>query len=337
MKRYELIEEIALTKAAIMLRLDYLGIKSEIKTVSSGKRINSNPMMGTLIGIYSQEFYDHKTKELKEKLNIEYCSLTDIMSKTHLKYFLEALEEMEQYLNTVEYLYNKSDKDAIKIKIKLIAKQKREVFKKEKKNIPITHLTKENSLTTLYTLMKQQIVNFNEEKTEEQLLSEIKEMSAYLQKTTPKKYSNEKAYGTIIGNMNSGFYSLKNHEILDYLKEKNIKVPEKNILNIMSKEQLKYRYVCLQFIGRYQERYDKQNFEKFTTRASEVGGLARQIYVEHHQTDPLYDLKDTSIIKNIKIGKQSKEKISMQQNKETIFTEQLSIFEPEKNSGSKTI
>jgi len=68
MKRYELIEQIALTKAAIMLKLDHLGIKSEIRTLPNGTKINSNPMMGTLIGIYSKEFYDHKTGDLKEKL-----------------------------------------------------------------------------------------------------------------------------------------------------------------------------------------------------------------------------------------------------------------------------
>jgi len=327
MKRYELIEQIALTKAAIMLKLDHLGIKSEIRTLPNGTKINSNPMMGTLIGIYSKEFYDHKTGDLKEKLGIENCSLIDVMSKKHLTYFLASLEEIQQYLKTVEYLYDKEDKDAIKIKMVVIAKQKREEFKKEKKNIPMTHLAKENSLTTLYKLMKQQINNFDEEKSEEEMISGIKEMSTYLQRTTPKKYNNEKAYGTIIGNMNSGFYSLKNHGILDYLKEKGIKVPEKNILNIMPKEQLKYRYVCLQFIGRYQERYEKQNFEKFMTRASEVGGLARQIYIEKYKTDPLHDLRSSSKIKNIKVGIKTNEQLSIKKNEETVLVEQLSMFE----------
>lgn len=326
MKRYELIEEIAIAKASIMIRLEYLGIKNSIKTLQSGKKVNSNPMLGTIIEAYSMNFYDHKTKDIKRELNVENYSLCDIMSKTHLKYFLSALEQMEEYLKSVEYLYNKSDKDAIKIKMQIIAKQQREAFKKEKKNIPITHLSKENSLSTLVKMLDEKLKNFDEEKTEDELKQEIKEMSDYLRYTIPKKFSNEKAYGTIIGNLNSGFYSLKSHEIIDYLRKKDVTVPDGNILNIMDKEQLKYRYVCLQFIGRYAERYDKYSFEKFRTRAIEIGGLARSMYIKEYNKEPLYELKGKPKIKNIKANEKINKKASLQKESETIITEQLDMF-----------
>lgn len=326
MKRYELTEEIALAKAAIIARLEYLGIKSSIKTLKNGQKISSNPMLGSIIETYNMNFYDHKTKDIKQHFDIENYSLCDIMSKTHLKYFLSALEQIEEYLKSVEYIYNKSDKDAIKIKMQIIAKQQREAFKKEKKNIPITNLSNENSLSTLATMLKEKLKNFDEEKTEDELKKEIKEMSDYLRNTIPKKFNNEKAYGTIIGNLNSGFYSLKGHEIIDYLRKKDVTVPDGNILNIMDKEQLKYRYVCLQFIGRYSQRYDKHSFEKFKTRAIEIGGIARSIYIKESNKEPLYELKGKPKIKNMKANEKINKKASLQKESETIITEQLDMF-----------
>lgn len=337
MQRNELIQEINKQKAIIIAILEQFNIHfTESKTIDS-IRINNHPLMSLIIDSYYKGFYDNKTKEIKQKLKVKNKyynsdSLTNVMTTIHLEYYLEALKDLTKYLNELSYMENEQEEVLIG-KMYYIAKSKREKFKKETKNIPITNLLKNNSLTVLYVMIEEKLSTFDESVTEERLKELIKIESQTLQETLPKKFMDKKAYGTIIGNLNNGFYHLKNYEIEAYLREKDIHY-KGNLTELINKEQLKYRYLSLLYIKTYAKRYNYEDFDHFSIRALEIGSILREIYVKNTSKDPLFELGKKKI-SNLQVENIPQKNINLQKQEEEVFVNQINMFNEIENNKSK--
>ena len=288
MTREELKKGIRYNEGEILKRLDSLGIFSYEDYFDGEKRL-SNKEFGKCVSYFYKGFFDNYYGDLVKKItyNKRY-SIENYMNNKFLEYKLVWSEELRKYLEK-NFLADREDLQGFKNYSKNIGAFLRKEYVNEMGRTPIRDFVYLNSMDYLMDSLKgkvdklmdsdENILRFNTFKYRDFLIREL-----------PKKFNEKEAYGRLVGALNETFYGWKNDDIMDSLRMNKVKVKDKNLIDLMNKDHLVYRFVAFDFMKKYLNKYDGLECDDFHKKVLSLGDVLKDIFKENYNRTPLYDL-----------------------------------------------
>ncbi len=336
----EILNLIKQVEDKIVLELEKLGLKSKYER-NKNRVQKSNPTMAIITDELNRGFYGYTTKTIKEKLSYYNKSLYTLMDVTHLRYRLHALEEIYYHIVHPNFDRFSEVKEQLSEFSYLTGKKYKDLFKQQNKYIPYTHLTKINPVNTIKTIFMDRTNRFKEDKSidENNIREQVLSLSKLLQEELPKHFKENKAYGQAIGTLTLSFYGLTSKELIDVFRRYEIKISNSNVIYLMDKKHLEYRFISLLLIKKYMEIHKPNEYDSFIEKCDMIGYISKMMFRETHGKIPYQDLLEINKRKilnlkaseNIKKGSYTLEEISPRMIGEPVQYEQLSMFPKERH------
>jgi hypothetical protein len=322
MNRASVTMEINEVESLLMDYLDERGYFTSFNTLN-GKVIPYNKFLEGLKSSFNTGFLGLSSKELRDRyyLTNDY-SIYNLIPEDMLGYYLDFLNDLKIVIKRHK-IVNEKAVSFLNEELVNLGKEYKKKHQKENKVTPITVLKKFNDNKYFNRLLQDKLERFSAYD-EDFLRFKIKEISHQLNDFLPKYYSEKTAYGNTIGCINGSFYGAHQKEILERFKANNVKGVN-NVVTVMDKEHLIYRYVTLYYSYLYKDKYNGNDFQSYINKVSEISYLLKTNFREKYEISPYHHL--LNLAKKYEEDKHTKYKLSKSEEKITVLSGQLSMFD----------
>ena len=235
---------------------------------------------------------------------------------------MNSSELRDKYLLTNDYpIYNLVPEDMLNYYLDFLNDLKT-IIKKHK-------ITNEKAVS----YMTEELVNLGKEyKNKYQKENKITQISHQLNNFLPKYYNKKTAYGNTIGCINGSFYGMDQKDILERFKANNVKGIN-NVVTVMDKEHLIYRYVTLYYSYMYKDKYNGNDFQSYINKISEISYLLKINFREKYEISPYHHL--LNLAKKYEEDKHTKYKLTKNEEKISVLDGQQNMFDMLDNKNNK--
>lgn len=330
MNRTFIIIKINETESLLMDYLDERGYFTSFNTLN-GKVIPYNKFLESLKSSFNAGFLGMNSSELRDKylLTNDY-PIYNLVPEDMLNYYLDFLNDLKTIIKKHK-ITNEKAVSYMTEELVNLGKEYKNKYQKENHITPVTVIKKFNDNKYFNKLLQDKLEKFSTYD-EDFLRFKIKEISHQLNNFLPKYYNKKTAYGNTIGCINGSFYGMDQKDILERFKANNVKGVN-NVVTVMDKEHLIYRYVTLYYSYMYKDKYNGNDFQSYINKISEISYLLKINFREKYEISPYHHL--LNLAKKYEEDKHTKYKLTKNEEKISVLDGQQSMFDMLDNKNNK--
>ena len=249
-------------------------------------------MYSILCKEYYVGFYDHRSCTLKKYLNIDDSgSPVSVMNSKHLIYRLSFLTILANKLGNLKsfQIGNEEDMEMLRFDARQIALKLKMKFKQETGITPFRDFINVSGISKIEDVLTRSLINTNN-LSNGQLMDNINTAKEELKEKLPKMFNEKISYGVIIGIFVKEFYGFNSSELIEVLARRGVKTSNKNLVELLNNEHLKYYYTGINFINKYKDYYKLEEYNLFLEQVRKMAKILKNKFVSQVGVLPLDNL-----------------------------------------------